>query len=159
MAAGIRAGLNGLESPCEPTPLRNEALCVGGPCVPVNLTLLPDLLQAKAEKREPLPPVVAGLALSDTGASQTCIDQNAASQAQLPVVGAAAMASATDHAVEVPVFAGQLLLAGGININVEQGMGAKLSGIPGVIALIGRDLLQSAVLVYNGTDGSVSLSV
>ena len=69
------------------------------------------------------------------------------------------MASATDHAVEVPVFAGQLLLAGGININVEQGMGATLSGIPGVIALIGRDLLRSAVLVYNGTDGSVSLSV
>jgi len=71
------------------------------------------------------------------------------------------MASATDHAVEVPVFAGQLLLAGGggININVEQGMGATLSGIPDVIALIGRDWLQSAVLVYNGTDGSVSLSV
>ena len=140
-----------------PTP--SELLCVSGPCVPVNLTLLPDLLKAKAEKRESLPPVVAGLALIDTGASQTCFDQDAASQAKLPVVGAAAMASATDHAVEVPVFAGQLLLAGGININVEQGMGARLSGMPGVIALIGRDLLQSAVLVYNGTDGSVSLSV
>lgn len=69
------------------------------------------------------------------------------------------MASATDHAVEVPVFAGQIIVAGSININVEQGMGANLTGFPGLLALLGRDVLSVGVLVYNGTDGSVSLSV
>lgn len=69
------------------------------------------------------------------------------------------MTSATDHAVEVPVFAGQIIVAGSININVEQGMGANLTGFPGLLALLGRDVLSVGVLVYNGTDGSVSLSV
>ena len=31
--------------------------------------------------------------------------------------------------------------------------------MPGVIALLGRDVLAMCVLVYNGTDGSVSLSI
>lgn len=37
-------------------------------------------------------------------------------------------------------------------------MGANLDG-QNLIALIGRDVLQAAVLVYNGTDGAVSLSI
>ena len=45
-----------------------------------------------------------------------------------------------------------------IDINLEYALGANLGG-QNLIALIGRDLLQSAVLVYNGTDGTVSLSI
>ena len=106
-----------------------------------------------------MPGAIAGLALIDTGAAQTCFDAQIAEDAQLPLVGTATMSSATEHAVQVPVFAGQLIVAGNINIDVEHGMGANLSGLPGVIALLGRDVLAMCVLVYNGTDGSVSLSI
>ena len=135
------------------------ALQSGGPRVPINLTLLPDHQKAKAEKHEPMPPAMTGIALIDTGASQTCFDEQFARQAGLPIVGTGTMTSATDHAVQVPVFAGQIIVAGNININVEQGMGANLTGIPGLLALLGRDVLSLGVLVYNGTDGSVSLSI
>ena len=59
---------------------------------------------------------------------------------------------------EVPVFAGKLVIPDFIDINLEYALGANLGG-QNLIALIGRDLLQSAVLVYNGTDGTVSLSI
>ena len=56
------------------------------------------------------------------------------------------------------MFAGKLVIPQFIDINLEYALGANLGG-ESLIALIGRDLLQSAVLVYNGTDGTVSLSI
>lgn len=43
-------------------------------------------------------------------------------------------------------------------IDVPYALGANLDS-QGLVALMGRDLLQVAVLVYNGTDGSIALSV
>lgn len=68
------------------------------------------------------------------------------------------MASASHPQHEVPIFAGKIVLDN-ININVEAGMGVNLSGFPQLVALIGRDLLQNAVFIYNGPDGSVSLAL
>ena len=48
--------------------------------------------------------------------------------------------------------------AASITISVNRAFGANLA-IQGLIALIGRDLLAQCVLVYNGLDGSFSLSI
>ena len=96
-------------------------------------------------------------ALIDTGASNTCFDQQAALNAGLPVIDMGMMASASHAEQDVPVFAGKLVIPE-FNIDTEYALGANLDG-QHLIALIGRDLLQSAVLVYNGTDGTVSLSI
>ena len=97
----------------------------------------------------------------DTGATQTCVDIEAARRAGLPTIGTARMSSTTHAGQEVPVFVGKLVIEGSsMEITMHRALGAVLSPIStNVVALIGRDLLASTVLVYNGTEGLVSLSV
>ena len=114
--------------------------------------------QALARKGTPLPDAINGFALIDTGASGTCVDHQAATKAGLPIIDKTVMTSASHAEHEVLVFAGKLVIPDFTAINLEYALGANLDG-QNLIALIGRDLLQEAVLVYNGTDGMVSLSV
>lgn len=74
-----------------------------GPLVPAILAVSDAHRQILARQGEPVPDTIGGFALIDTGASSTCVDQEAAT--------------------------------------------------------IGRDLLQTAVLVYNGMEGTTSLSL
>ena len=87
----------------------------------------------------------------------TCIDRAAAAEALLPTVGSTKMASASHADEMVPIFAGHIQVQGVGTINAVRAVGANLKP-QGIIALIGRDILKQLVLVYNGTDGSFSLS-
>ena len=67
------------------------------------------------------------------------------------------MSSAT-HADEiVPIYAGKIEIQGLPPCNIMRAYGVNLAGQK-ICALIGRDMLASCVLVYNGTEGFVSLS-
>ena len=102
-----------------------------------------------------------GFALIDTGALSTCLDISTAEIIGLPVCGTTEITSAS-HTVEVPIFVGKLVLPNFININVKRGAGVNLKEFGtdlGLIALIGRDILEIAILVYNGPGGSFSLSI
>jgi hypothetical protein len=69
------------------------------------------------------------------------------------------MISATHDNEIVPIYAGRLKVAGIPQyIDTNRACGAKLEP-QGLIALIGRDMLASCVLIYNGPDGSFSLSL
>lgn len=130
-----------------------------GPRLRVTLSPLEAQLKASADKGETLPAPVVGWALIDTGAHSTCVDRKTALQAGLAVVDSAPMTSAT-HAHEiVPIFAGQLDITGiPQNVEIKRAYGANLVA-QGLVALIGRDLLAKCILVYNGPDGSFSLSL
>ena len=79
--------------------------------------------------------------------------------AGLAVVDSGPMSSATHEAEIVPIFAAKLDIAGLPNdLQTHRAYGAKLAP-QGLIALIGRDALKACVLVYNGPDGSFSLSL
>lgn len=93
----------------------------------------------------------------DTGATRTCFDEASARKAGFPIIGAATMASATHMEHEVPVFTGRIVM-GSFNINVGRGLGANLVAFDGLVALIGRGLLQTALLTYNGPEGSIALA-
>ena len=89
----------------------------------------------------------------------TCIDQQAAEAARLAVVDSGLMSSASHTNETVPIYAGRLFIEGiGITIESKRAFGANLKD-QGLIALIGRDMLASCLLVYNGPDGSYSLSI
>ena len=133
-------------------------LARNGPLVPVTLMISDAHRKILGEEGKPVPAVVNGTALIDTGASRTCIDQGAAEEAGLPTIAKAAMASASHAEHEVPVYSAKLVIPQFSDIDVAYAMGANLDGM-GLTALIGRDLLQTAVLVYNGTDGSIALSI
>ena len=79
-------------------------------------------------------------------------------KAGLAIVDSGGIPSATHTSEIVPIFAGRLdihrlnpvVTFGAYSVNLEY---QKL------IALVGRDLVASCVLVYNGTDNSFSLSL
>lgn len=104
---------------------------------------------------------MSGRVLIDTGAKRTAVDISAAQELALPIKDRAVTSSATHRNVVVPVFSGRLEIPGFLNFDVPQGlMGVNLHGNRmNIIALIGRDLLGAAILIYNGMDGHFSISV
>ena len=131
-----------------------------GPLMQVRLTV-PDALAESYQKQGKSVPSVDGHVLIDTGAMSTAVDIAVAQQIGLPVIGRARVSSASQTDIQVPVFSGKLSIPGFTTINIPKGLiGVNLSShrLP-TIALIGRDLLEAAVLVYNGPEGTVSLSI
>ena len=98
-----------------------------------------------------------GPALIDTGANVTCIDSEAAQKSGLTIVGSGKISSAT-HADEiVPIFAGKLDINGFGTVTLRQAYGANLAA-QNINALVGRDLLETMVLIYNGVEGTFSIA-
>ncbi len=104
------------------------------------------------------PSVVNGTALVDTGASITCVNEASARRAGLAVVDQGLMTSASHSYHQVPIFAGEIEIPNFGTIQINGAMGAQLDD-QGLVALIGRDILQKVILVYSGVDGSFSLSL
>ena len=132
-----------------------------GPIVPVELMVSDAHQEVLKQQQKPIPAPMKGFALIDTGALSTCLDISTAEIIGLPVCGTTEITSAS-HTVEVPIFVGKLVLPDFININVQRGAGVNLKGFGtdlDLIALIGRDILEGAILVYNGPAGSFSLSL
>ena len=136
-----------------------ELLVNMGPLVPVTLNLPDEVQRTYIERGEQPPAPVRGFALIDTGASATCFDIDTAQNVGLPTVGVAQMTSASHANQTVPTFAGKIVCPT-ITINVNLGMGANLSSVSNdMIAILGRDILKSAILNYNGPDGHFSLAM
>lgn len=135
-----------------------EGLSQIGPRLPVTLMVSDAHRQMLAERGEPAPNAINGFALVDTGASATCVDLETADEAGLPVIGKAVMHTASHAEHEVPVYSGKLSVPSFGDVELEFAMGANLDS-QNLVALIGRDVLQAAVLVYNGTSGTVSISI
>ena len=130
-----------------------------GPRLQLTLAPLEEHAKATADRGGTIPQPVSGFALIDTGASNTCVDRDAAERAGLAIVDSGPMTSATHEAEIVPIYAGKLDIAGlPNNVITHRAYGANLAS-QGLIALIGRDALKSCVLIYNGPDGSFSLSL
>jgi predicted aspartyl protease len=106
------------------------------------------------------PPVaISGIALIDTGATSTCIDDAVAQQLQLPVVNVVNVASASHGSTVQNVYPIQIEVTGlPISIEAPNAIGAALAA-QGLLALIGRDVLQHCTLFYNGLTGEITLSV
>jgi len=105
----------------------------------------------------PLPQPVPGLALIDTGATSTCIDEDVAKQLNLPVVDVVTIASAFHAETNQNVYPA-LIEVVGIAIKALRAIGVPLA-VQGLQVLIGRDLLQHCTLFSNGVTGSFTLSI
>ena len=129
-----------------------------GPCVQVAVTVSDTVARPIIEGGGELPPPESGRALIDTGASVTCIDQSAADKLNLPVIDVGKMTSASHAAVDCNVYPVKFEIQGFVSVNANRAMGAELKS-QGLIALIGRDLLQHCTLYYNGANGQFTLSI
>lgn len=135
------------------------ALAQRGPILQVNLSVNQAVAEQIREAGGELPAPISGIALIDTGASVTCIDDAAATQLRLPVIDVATMTSASHASSQRNVYPVQIEVVGlSMNINAPRAMGAELRP-QGLVVLIGRDLLRHCHLVYNGTSGTFTLSI
>ena len=135
------------------------ALTMRGPVVQVTVSAGRAIAQQILQQGGSLPPPVSGLALIDTGATSTCVDDAAAQQLQVPVIDVVKIASASHSETEQNVYPISIEVVGlPIAIDAPRAIGAPLAA-QGLLVLIGRDLLQQCILVYNGVSGSFSLSL
>lgn len=130
-----------------------------GPVVQVSITVSQAIASQLLQAGRTVPTPLSGLALIDTGASNTCIDEVIAQQLQLPVVNQVQMASASHSSTNANVYPARIEIVG-VNINIDPAecIGAAL-GTQGLIALIGRDVLQHCTLFYNGLTGEITLAI
>lgn len=135
------------------------ALAQRGPVAQVAIGLSKAVANQWALQGLSLPNLVSGLALFDTGASVTCIDDAAAKQLNLPVVNVVTIASASHAATQQNVYPVSVEFVGAtILIENVLAVGAPLNA-QGLIALIGRDVLRAGTLHYNGIVGEFTLAV
>ncbi len=98
-------------------------------------------------------------ALIDTGASDSCIDEELAQQLQLPLIDQEG-GSGIGGKETFNVYLGHIRIAALGMIQYGRFMGVKLrAGNQPHQALLGRTLFQGMILFYDGRDGSVRLAV
>jgi predicted aspartyl protease len=136
-----------------------QALQRSGPIVQVSVTLAQSFAATVAQSGGQLPQPVTGLALVDTGASNTCIDDEAAKSMNLPVIDVGSMHSASHAKTPSNIYPVQVEIIGfQIQFQSLRTMGAALKA-QGLLMLLGRDLLQRCTLFYNGLTGQITLSI
>src|SRR5438067_1699528 len=130
-----------------------------GPCVQIAVTLADQIAGELVKQGKPVPAAVSGLGLIDTGAVSTCIDEGVAKRMNLPVVNVVTLASASHASTQANVYPVKFQIAGfPVAINAPSAIGAQLAA-QGLLALIGRDLLQHCSLIYNGFSGEITLCI
>jgi predicted aspartyl protease len=130
-----------------------------GPVVQVAITVAEQVATQLVQQGIALQPPIAGWALIDTGASTTCVDEDAAKTLKLPVIDVVQMSSASHASHPANVYPVQLRIAGLPNpINAPRAIGAALKA-QDLVALIGRDMLSMGTLFFNGVAGQITLSL
>lgn len=134
------------------------ALHQRGPVIQVTVTIEQNAGKALLAQGKSMPTPKAGLALIDTGASNTCIDDQAAKDLGLPVIDVAHMQSASHSKHQCNVYPVTIDIPGVVSLNSPRTLGAALAS-QGLLALIGRDVLSRCSLFYNGPMGQITLSL
>lgn len=139
-----------------------DILRAGGPLLPVEVAVPDALAQYLTQQGQAVPAPVIGVALIDTGASVTAVHQDVFTSLAVSAVGSATVGSANGPS-QKPTFPAKISFPGtqlqGIGFN--QVLSCDLTGqlVNGqqVIVLMGRDLLQHFILIYNGPGGTIAL--
>jgi hypothetical protein len=131
-------------------------LATRGPVIEMHVAVDTET-QANLEKAKlPVPAPFLVKALLETGSSATTISQEVAAALGLHPVHSTLVSSPAARDVERAVYSVRLLFPNSI---VFEGLAIE-EPLPGqdVQCVIGRDILQRAVFIYNGTSGVFSVS-
>ena len=137
----------------------NVALQNRGPVIQVTVSLAAAFAQGLQQGGHAVPAPIAGWALVDTGASDTCIDADQAQRMGLPAIDVVTMASASHAATLQNLYPIRIEFASvPIVVDAPRVMGANLAA-QSLLLLIGRDLLQHCTFTYNGLAGCITFCV
>lgn len=118
----------------------------------------PAVVQQGITTADAQPPSQLVEALIDTGASDSCIDEDLANQLQLPLIDHQD-GSGIGGRETFNVYLGHIRIVALGVFEYGRFMGVKLkAGNQPHQALLGRSLFKDMILVYDGRDGSVRLA-
>lgn len=130
-----------------------------GPVVQVVVTLAESVSKQLIQQNIDLPGSLTGHALIDTGESVTCIDERAAQQLRLPIIDVVHFTSHSSGDQVYNVYPVKFEIPGStIRGDVPRARGIDLDS-NGLLMLIGRDILASCTLHYNGASGAFTLTI
>lgn len=129
-------------------------LRVQGAALQVEISVPQQLAAALQQAQQPIPAPQVGIAIIDTGASITCVDDAVLQGLGLTASNTVPVATPSATSVDQPVYACVISFPGTPigPLPFSTVIGSQLAGL-GCIALIGRDVLQFCQLVYNGPEG------
>jgi hypothetical protein len=143
---------NQLPAPPNPTPLFQV-----GPIVEVQIAVPTVLGQQLAKSNQPIPQPVTGIALIDTGATLSAVGSPVLAQLGLNPVGTANVGTAGGQVPQNLYPTRMTLTRLNLSLDYNAVLGVDLTG-QSIIALLGRDFLQSVVLIYDGPAAEFTLA-
>jgi hypothetical protein len=154
----IECGFLQVPPPASPA----TALAAIGPTTLVHVGFDPSLFgtaTTSAPANLPAVPLTQNvLALINTGAGESCIDEALAQQLQLPLVDTGQV-SGIGGSTTVNVYLAHIVLPGLTTTQYGRFAGVHLAAGQQVHrVLIGRSLLRDTILIYDGQSGSVKLA-
>jgi hypothetical protein len=142
-------------------PIVVEQLSADGPIIEIRVHISEPRHQALKRTGKPIPNPVLARGLIDTGATCSCVDSAILRQLQLQPTGTTSIY--TPSTTNAPHTANQYdvslwLPANSHNIKITVPVIEADFSAQGIGMLIGRDVLDDCLLVYNGPSGSVTLA-
>jgi hypothetical protein len=132
-----------------------------GPKVPVEVRVPAELEVLLQKESKPVPSPVRGLALIDTGATLSMIDEEAIQHLCVSPVGSVVLGTA-GGAKQSALYPVRLAIVIPPNPPVVAAQIAQITCGPlkpqGLLCLLGRDLLQHALFVYDGASGRFTIA-
>ena len=140
--------------------LSARALARLGAFLPIEIHVPPQIADAMAKAGQAVPKSVSGIGLIDTGATLTCIQEDILVSLGLNPIGQVNAGTANGPAQRNVYPARIVFPTKGWTLDLAQAVGVNLTGqeIPTdppqpMIALLGRNLLERGVFIYNGIVG------
>ena len=127
-----------------------------GPCCEVNITPSSKTIEVLKNEGQSIPSIKVN-ALIDTGASGTAISTKVVQQLNLIARGVTTISTPSSEAHPTNVYDIDLHLPNNVMIPNIQAIEATLT-TQNIDCLIGRDVLQHSVLIYNGYAKTFTLS-
>ena len=135
-----------------------DALRIRGPSLSIEISVHEEYAALLEQEGIEIPQPQIGLALLDTGASITAIDEAVVEALALIPIGVIPV-STPGGQVNQFLYPCRIAFPGTPipSLNFNQVTGSQLGGL-GIATLIGHDLLRFFLLVYNGFEGSWTLA-
>ncbi len=146
------------QSPSIPSPDPDQ-LQVKGPSLQIEISISAILATYFQSIGQPIPSPMSGLALIDTGATFTSIDEDILNALGIRPVGSTPVQTPSGVLQQRGIFTCQFSFPGTpIPVFPFANVVGSTLKPQGIVALIGRDLLRNFLLIYDGVHGSWTLS-
>jgi hypothetical protein len=139
--------------------LAPQGLEIRGPVLQVEIQIPVALAAQLQSQGKTLPPPIVGLALVDTGASKTSVDDQAITQMAVGPINQITVQTPSGSALQY-LYPARFAFPGTTLPSIDFGsVAGSVLAAQGIVALIGRDVLSKCILVYNGPAGMFSLGL